>query len=166
VNDGSVRPEFIVEGEFFARLDSAATEQKNVAHDFANPKVRVAAVVDALGSASSDFPVDIPVPAQAKHVARHATLAIEDSSQPLAHLRPAKKPSRVLNYLTPWRDALVGEDTPAVDPRSTDTQAKSGCIRGYRRAAMLRLFHGVEGQQSDAPHARQLCDALETVTPV
>lgn len=58
--------ETVIDGQFFAGVNPAATEIENMAADFAGVKVGVAAVVDQLGAIAADRGVDAPMTVEAE----------------------------------------------------------------------------------------------------
>ena len=57
----------VVDGEFLAGADPAATEKKNMAADDADAEIGIATVIDAFGAGAADGAVDTPETTHAKH---------------------------------------------------------------------------------------------------
>jgi len=72
----------VIEQEFFARVDPAATEEKNMTPDDACMEIGVAAVIDAFGPGTVNGAVNAPDAVQTKQIDPFRTASPEGLLEP------------------------------------------------------------------------------------
>lgn len=131
--DPAARAKAIVDREFLATGDSAEAEKENPAADDSGAEIRVAAMIDALGTGAADLSVHGPIAAQTVDVARNSPVALENSSHAFEELQAGATLAGVFDDFRASGDILYGEDAKSVNPGLADPKAKGRSARSDGR---------------------------------
>jgi hypothetical protein len=130
--------EAVINGQLLAGPDFSETVEEDLAADSAHGQIRIAAVIDELGAASSRGSIELGARVQSNRV---NTLCFPHQEHPwsAAHGFPLADPlTGVLDDPPARRDRFFGEHAKAFDAGTMNLELETGEFRVETRNAMLR----------------------------
>jgi len=161
---GTWTMEAVVDGEFLSRHDSLEAIEEDLAAYFSHRQIRIATMIDELGSTSSDWSIEAYPPIQS---GREDSPCLPGQEHPYdtAHGFPLIDPlTGVLDDFLATRDRFVCEHPEPLNARTPNAEVERSEFRVETRNLMLgghnRYGGAGSGRQSaiSRPRARQIID--------